>query len=135
MKTHIINLLPFNNRTEMSRTEYVIKKVLAFILIFFVAGVLGEAVVIGLYTGMGYDSLHGVMPEGQIAGLIPYYGYILFSVIAILYCKINREAQHAGYRIYEAGNGLSAWDRSCRSNACTCLVPLLGNRLRFLFEN
>jgi hypothetical protein len=39
MKTHVINLLPFNNRTEMSRTEYVIKKVLAFILIFFVAGV------------------------------------------------------------------------------------------------
>lgn len=74
MKTHVINLLPFNNRTEMSRTEYVIKKVLAFILIFFVAGVLGEAVVIGLYTGMGYDPFHGVMPEGQIAGLIPYYG-------------------------------------------------------------
>lgn len=88
MKTRVINLLPFNNRTEMSRTEYVIKKVLAFILIFFVAGVLGEAVVIGLYTGMGYDPLHGVMPEGQIAGLIPYYGYILFSVIAILYCKL-----------------------------------------------
>ena len=84
MKTHVINLLPFNKRTEMSRTEYVIKKVLAFILIFFVAGVLGEAVVIGLYTGMGYDPLHGVMPEGQIAGLIPYYGYILFSVIIVM---------------------------------------------------
>lgn len=70
MKTHVINLLPFNNRTEMSRTEYVIKKVLAFILIFFVAGVLGEAVVIGLYTGMGYDPLHGVMPEGQMQILL-----------------------------------------------------------------
>ena len=34
MKTHVINLLPFNNRTEMTRTEYVIKKVLAFIMFF-----------------------------------------------------------------------------------------------------
>ena len=87
MKTHVINLLTFNNKMEMSGTEYVIKKVLAFILIFFAAGVSGEAVVIGLYTGMGYDPLHGVMPEGQIAALIPYYGYILFSIIAVLYCK------------------------------------------------
>ena len=87
MKTHVINLLPFNSRTEMSGTEYIIKKVLAFVLIFFVAGVLGEAIVIALFTGMGYDPLHGVMPEGQIATLIPYYGYILFSIIAVLYCK------------------------------------------------
>ncbi len=34
MKTHVINLLPFNNRMEMSGTECVIKKVLAFVLIF-----------------------------------------------------------------------------------------------------
>ena len=88
MKTHVINLLPFNNRMEMSGTEYVVKKILAFILIFFVAGVLGEAAVIGLYTGMGYDPLHGIMPEGEIFGLIPYYGYILFSITAILYCKL-----------------------------------------------
>ena len=88
MKTHILNLLPFNNRTEMSGPEYVIKKVLAFIMIFFVAGSLGEAVVIGLYIGMGYDPLHGVMPEGQIANLVPFYGYILFSAIAILYSKL-----------------------------------------------
>ena len=98
MKTHVINMLPFNNRMEMSGTEYVIKKILAFVLIFFVAGVLGEAVVIGLYTGMGYDPLHGIMPEGQIAGLIPYYGYILFSVIAVLYCLLieKRSMQDIG---------------------------------------
>ena len=98
MKTHVINMLPFNNRMEMPRTEYVIKKVLAFVLIFFISGILGEAVVIGLYTGIGYDPLHGVMPEGQIAGLIPYYGYILFSIIAVLYCKLieKRSMQDIG---------------------------------------
>ena len=98
MKTHVINLLPFNNRMEMSGTEYVIKKILAFVLIFFLSGILGEAVVIGLYTGMGYDPLHGVIPEGQIAGLVPYYGYILFSITAILYCKLieKRSLQDVG---------------------------------------
>lgn len=98
MKTHIINLLPFNNRTEITAPEYVIKKVLAFILIFYVAGVLGEAAVIALYTGIGYDPLHGVMPEGQIAALIPYYGYILFSIVAILYCILieKRSIQDIG---------------------------------------
>lgn len=98
MKTHVINLLPFNNRTEITAPEYVIKKVLAFILIFYVAGVLGEAAVIALYTGMGYDPLHGVMPEGQIAALIPYYGYILFSIVAILYCILieKRSIQDIG---------------------------------------
>ncbi len=80
-------------------TVYVIKKVLAFVLIFFLAGIIGEAVVIGLYTGMGYDPLHGVMPEGQIASLIPYYGYIIFSIIAILYCKLieKRSFQDIGF--------------------------------------
>ncbi len=98
MKTHILNILPFNNRMEMSKTEYVIKKILAFILIFFVSGVLGEAIVIGSYTGMGYDPLHGVMPEGQIASLIPFYGYLLFSIIAVLYCRFveKRSLQDIG---------------------------------------
>ena len=38
------------------------------------------------------------MPEGQIAGLLPYYGYILFSIIAILYCKFieKRSLQDIG---------------------------------------
>ncbi|MCR5345066.1 MAG: CPBP family intramembrane metalloprotease [Lachnospiraceae bacterium] len=98
MKTHILNLLPFNNRTEIPAPEFVIKKVLAFILIFYVAGVLGEATVITLYTGMGYDPLHGIMPEGQIAALIPYYGYSLFSIVAMLYCILieKRSIQDIG---------------------------------------
>jgi len=88
MKNHIFNLLPFNNRMEMSGAEYVIKKLLAFIMIFFVSGVIGEIIVIASYTGMGYDPLHGVMPTGEIVGLVPFYGYILFSIITLLYCRI-----------------------------------------------
>lgn len=88
MKKGIIyNLSPFNNETNMSKAEYVIKKVLAFIMIYIFSALLGEAVVIGVLYGMGYDPLHGVMPNGQISELIFYYGFFIFSAITLLYCR------------------------------------------------
>ena len=69
MKNHIFNLLPFNNRMEMSGAEYVIKKLLAFVMIFFVSGVIGEIVVILSYTGMGYDPLR--VATRSLVGLPP----------------------------------------------------------------
>jgi hypothetical protein len=35
---------------------------------------------------MGYDPLHGVMPEGQIGELLPYYGFLIFGLVTLLYC-------------------------------------------------
>lgn len=88
MKKGIIyNLSPFNNETNMSTTEYIIKKVLAFILIYVFSALLGEGVIIGVLYGMGYDPLHGIMPDGQISELLFYYGFLLFSVVTILYCR------------------------------------------------
>lgn len=89
MKKGIIyNLSPFNNETNMSTTEYIIKKVLAFILIYVFSALLGEGVIIGVLYGMGYDPLHGIMPDGQISELLFYYGFLLFSVVTILYCRL-----------------------------------------------
>ena len=66
MKKGIIyNLNPFNNETNMSSAEYIIKKLMAFILIYFFSAVLGEGVIIGILYGMGYDPLHGIMPVGS----------------------------------------------------------------------
>ena len=49
MKKGIIyNLNPFNNETNMSSAEYIIKKLLAFILIYVFSAVLGEAVIMGI---------------------------------------------------------------------------------------
>ena len=36
---------------------------------------------------MGYDPLHGVMPVGQIVELLPYYGFIIFSLVTLNYCR------------------------------------------------
>ena len=80
-------LSPFNNETNMSTLLYVIKKVLAFILIYIVSAVLGEGVIIGILYGMGYDPLHGIMPVGQIGELLSYYGFLIFSLVTLLYCR------------------------------------------------
>lgn len=70
MKKRIIyNLSPFNNETNMSGAEYIIKKLSAFILIYVISAVLGEGIIIGILCGMGYDPLHGGIPEGQMGEL------------------------------------------------------------------
>ncbi|MBE6752749.1 MAG: CPBP family intramembrane metalloprotease [Ruminococcaceae bacterium] len=88
MKKGIVyNLNPFNNETDMSSAEYIIKKLLAFILIYVISAVLGEGVIIGILYGMGYDPLHGIMPAGEISELLPYYGFLIFSLVTLLYCR------------------------------------------------
>ena len=88
MKTIILNLLPFNNRKEMSALEYSIKKILAFLLIYFTSAVLGEAVIIGLLTGMGYDPMHGDVPGNEASLLFSLLGFAIFILVTLLYCKI-----------------------------------------------
>lgn len=99
MKKYIKMFLPFNYMEEMTKTAYVIKKVLAFLLLYFGSAVLGEAVIIGALSAMGYDPLHGVMPDGNIAMLMQYYGFAFFLLMAILYCKFieKRTIKAMGY--------------------------------------
>lgn len=84
-KNTIYKLSPFNNETNMSDAEYIIKKLLAFILIYVFSAVLGEGVIIGILYGMRYDPLHGVMPEEQISELLRYYGFVIFLLLTLLY--------------------------------------------------
>lgn len=60
-KSMIYNLNPFNNETNMSGAEYIIKKLFAFVLIYGISAVLGEGIIIGTLFGMGYDPLHGAL--------------------------------------------------------------------------
>lgn len=71
----------------MSGAEYIIKKLFAFVLIYGGSAILGEGIIIGILFGMGYDPLHGVMPEGQISELLLYYGFVIFSLVTLLYCR------------------------------------------------
>lgn len=98
-KSMIYNLSPFNNETNMSSAEFILKKSLAFILIYMVSAVLGEGIIIGILYGMGYDPLHGIMPAGQLSELLLYYGFLVFSLVTLLYCRFieKRDMKSVGF--------------------------------------
>lgn len=101
---------PFNNMEEMPTAIFITKKILAFIFIYLVAGILGEAIVIAGLTVAGYDPLHGVMPEQNISILIPYYVFIVFALVTFIYCRIveKRSPKALGFngKIYDYIAGL-----------------------------
>lgn len=102
MKNIFRNLSPFSNETDMPAFLYAVKKVLAFILVYFLSAVIGEAVIIAILMCMGYDPINGVMPKGQIASLLQYYGFAIFSLMALLYCKIIEKRKTASFKIGKA---------------------------------
>ncbi len=87
MKVYIKNLLPFNNREEMPAWQFVVKKVLAFFLCYFVGLVLAEGIVILLHFPFGKNMLVGDVFSGKTITLITYYGYIVMAGVSIFYWK------------------------------------------------
>lgn len=86
-------------KEKMSTTVYIIKKLLVFLMIYYTASIIGEIIIIGLLSAMGYDPLHGVMPSGKIGILLPYYGFSCFLLITILYCTFieKKDFKSLGY--------------------------------------
>ena len=95
----IKNLSPLNHSDTMSTTAYILKKILAFFMIYGISAIVGEAIIIGLLNTMGYDPLHGIMPSGQWGTLLPYYGFAMFLLVTILYCRLveKRNIESLGY--------------------------------------
>ena len=88
MKEFLKNILPFNNRTEMPKALFVVKKILAFWLCYIAGLFLAEGVVILLHFALGKNMLVGDVFDGQTITLITYYGYIIMSGVALLYWKL-----------------------------------------------
>lgn len=86
-KSIMYRLNPFNNDTNVSAVEYTIKKLAVFALIYCFSAVLEEGIIIGVLCHMGYDPLHGVMPAGQIGEMLPYYGFLVFVLVTLAYCR------------------------------------------------
>ena len=87
-KSLLKNISPFNNKDDMHKGLYIIKKVLAFFFVFALSIGISEAVVIAMLYIMGYNPLFGDFPQGQIMELLKYYGYALFVAVALLYCRV-----------------------------------------------
>lgn len=88
MKEFLKNILPFNNRTEMPKALFVVKKILAFWLCYIAGLFLAEGVVILLHFALGKNMLVGDVFDGQTITLITYYGYIIMLGVALLYWKL-----------------------------------------------
>ncbi|WP_294466924.1 CPBP family intramembrane glutamic endopeptidase [uncultured Ruminococcus sp.] len=88
MKEFLKNILPFNNRTEMPKALFIVKKILAFWLCYIAGLFLAEGVVILLHFALGKNMLVGDVFDGQTITLITYYGYIIMSGVALLYWKL-----------------------------------------------
>lgn len=88
MKQLLKNISPFNNRTEMPITLFIVKKILAFWLCYIAGLFIAEGAVILLHFALGKNMLVGDVFEPQTITLITYYGYIIISGVALLYWKL-----------------------------------------------
>lgn len=88
MKKILKMISPFNGKEDMPIAIYILKKLLAFVLIFIFSMVLSEGIVIIAHYMMGYDVLNGEMLSIQAMTLMKYYGYIVFIIVTMLYCKV-----------------------------------------------
>lgn len=88
MKKFLKNISPFNNRTEMPKVLFVIKKILAFFLCYMAGLFTAEGIVIILHFLLGKNIFAGEIFDTRTITLITYYGYIIVAGVAIIYWKL-----------------------------------------------
>ena len=82
------SISPFNNKQDISLAEFIVKKVLAFWVIYAVAMLVGEAVIVAGLMIAGYNPLQGDIPTSTFGMMLPNYGYIFYAAVTILYCSM-----------------------------------------------
>lgn len=104
-KKFIKDILPFNNREDMPVLVYIIKKALAFFLVFAVSTLVAEGITIAGHLIAGYNPLAGEMLPLDVMQLIKYYGYALFIVVTFIYCRVfeKRKIRTLGFnkKVYD----------------------------------
>lgn len=87
MKELLKNISPLNNRWEMPKIQFVVKKILAFWLCYIGGLFLAEGTVILLHFAAGKNMLVGDVFDTQTITLITYYGYAIVAGVTLLYWK------------------------------------------------
>lgn len=70
-----------------TKTLFFIKKLITFFVLYAIAALLGEGIIIGGFTIAGYDILHGEMPTAEWVNALPMYGTVLFIIVTLIYLK------------------------------------------------
>ena len=99
------NVSPLNNETDMQKGLYILKKVLAFFLVFALSISVSEAIVIAVLYIMGYNPLFGDFPQGNTMELVKYYGYSLFIAVTLIYCRLVEKRRIMAMKVEKAGVG------------------------------
>lgn len=114
IKKYLKVISPFNNMDEIPKSAYIVKKLLAFFVIYMAAAFIGEGIVIAILLANGYDFMHGVMPSDSIMNLLTYYGFIIYLLVTLVYCKFveKRPIKSMGFNKsileYILGMGIAA---------------------------
>ena len=87
MKELLKNISPLNNRREMPKAQFVMKKILAFWLCYIGGLFLAEGAVILLHFAAGKNMLVGDVFASRTITLITYYGYAIVAGVTLLYWK------------------------------------------------
>lgn len=87
LKTFLKNISPFNNRTYMPEGMFVVKKLLAFVVCYWVGLFLAEALVIGGLYACGKNFLQGEMFSDDVMMLIKLYGMIVVIAVSVFYWR------------------------------------------------
>jgi len=87
LKKFIRGINPLSINDNIPTVSYVIKKVLAFLGIYIISMFVAEVAIIVVFFIMGYKLLNGEMVDMQTMMIMKYYGYVIFIIIAMLYCK------------------------------------------------
>lgn len=88
IKPVLKHINPFRDTPDTPTRYFIIRKVLAFFLIYVLAAGIGEALIIGGMMAFGYKPLSGIMPGGHVAELLTYYGFAVFLLVTVLYCRL-----------------------------------------------
>ncbi len=88
MKSILKNITPFNNKTNMSNVQFIVKKTLAFWFCYIIGLFIAESLVVIFHFAMGKNIFVGDIFDNQTITLIIYYGYILFIVALLFYWKV-----------------------------------------------
>lgn len=76
MNKYLKMISPFYHMEDVPKIIYIIKKLLAFLLLYFGSAVLGEAIVIGVLSAMGYwmkDHSNKLQPKTRSQLYVAYF--------------------------------------------------------------
>lgn len=88
VKTFLKNISPFNNKRDVPTVLFVIKKLLAFALCYWVGLFIAEGLVIGCLFACGKNFLQGEMFSDDVMVLIALCGMTVLIAVSLLYWRL-----------------------------------------------